>query len=330
MGAINTFLYSILNGINSIIGNYGWSIVIFTMIIKLLLLPLDLKSRKSMRRMSDLQPQVAKLQKKYANDKEKLNQKTAELYRKERISPLSGCLPMLLSFPVLIAMFAAMRMAANIELAKQTIDFILGGAQNQAWANQGWLWVKNLWMPDSPFAPFVAQGDQLKLIPVDIWKQVLTPDIVSQLAGVGITIDTITTDTYQVLLTQLQNSAAYTSLLTQWSSMPEINLLVFKLPIYSAHNGLFITPILAAVTQYLMTITQPQTPNPNSGKGTGQFMKYFFPLFSLYICSTFNAGFSIYWVASNLIAWGEGIVINKMYAKKAQTKTAIVSEDSLK
>ena len=94
--------------------------------------------------MSDLQPQISKLQKKYAGDKEKLNQKTAELYRKEHISPLSGCLPMLLSFPVLIAMFGAMRMAANMELAKQTIDFVLTGEQ----INQGWLWVKNLWMPD--------------------------------------------------------------------------------------------------------------------------------------------------------------------------------------
>ena len=99
MNAINTFLASILSGINVVVNNYGWSIVVFTILIKTILFPLDLKSRKSMRRMSMLQPQVAKLQKKYANDKEKLNQKTAELYRKERINPLSGCLPMLISFP---------------------------------------------------------------------------------------------------------------------------------------------------------------------------------------------------------------------------------------
>ncbi|MFH1512533.1 MAG: YidC/Oxa1 family membrane protein insertase [Bacillota bacterium] len=329
MGAINTFLYNILNGINSIIGNYGWSIVVFTMIIKLILLPLDLKSRKSMRRMSDLQPQVAKLQKKYANDKEKLNQKTAELYRKERISPLSGCLPMLLSFPVLIAMFGAMRMVANTELAKQTIDLALTGQQ----MNQGWLWVKNLWMPDSPFSSFVATEAELKLIPVDIWVSVIKSfpaDTVLALNNLGIAIDTINADTYKLLLAQLQNSEAYMQQLQHWATLPEINLLLFKLNIFAANNGFFITPVLAAVTQYLMTITQPQTPNPNSGKGTGQFMKYFFPIFSLYICSTFNAGFSIYWVASNLIAWGEGIVINKMYEKQAQHKTVIIQEDSLK
>ena len=326
MGAINTFLFNILSGINSFIGNYGWSIVIFTIIIKTLLLPLDFKSRKSMRRMSDLQPQVSKLQKKYANDKEKLNQKTAELYRKEHISPLSGCLPMLLSFPVLIAMFGAMRMVANTELAKQTIDFIVTGTQQ----NQGWLWVNNLWMPDSPFSTFVAQEAQLKIIPVDIWEKVLTPDVLNQLVGAGVTIDTIDTNTYQVLLTHLQGMDAYTAMLEKWSSLPEINLLVFKLEIFAKNNGLFITPILAAVTQFLMTLTQPQTTNATSSKGTGQFMKYFFPLFSLYICSTFNAGFSIYWVTSNLIAWGEGIIINKIMEKRALSTKTIIQEDGLK
>ena len=67
---MNDFLVAILNGINSVIHNYGWSMVVFTLLIKLILLPLDYKSRKSMRRMTRLQPQVAKLQKKYANDKE--------------------------------------------------------------------------------------------------------------------------------------------------------------------------------------------------------------------------------------------------------------------
>ena len=328
MGAVNTFLYNILNGINSFIGNYGWSIVVFTIMIKLLLLPLDFKSRKSMRRMSDLQPQISKLQKKYANDKEKLNQKTAELYRKEHISPLSGCLPMLLSFPVLIAMFGAMRMVANTELAKQTIDFVLTGQQ----VNQGWLWVKNLWMPDSPFSTFVATETQLKAIPVDIWEKVLTTDILSQLSALGITIDTIDTDTYQLLLSYLQSSETYNALLQPWATLPEINLLIIKLQFYASNNGFFITPVLAAVTQFLMTLSQPQTANMNAsgGKGTGQFMKYFFPLFSLYICSTFNAGFSIYWVTSNLIAWGLSFVINKTYDKKDQNSKTIIQEDSLK
>ena len=65
---------SVLNGIYSFVGNYGWSVVIFTLLVRLVLLPLDVKSRKSMRAMSKVQPKAMELQKKYANDKDKLNQ----------------------------------------------------------------------------------------------------------------------------------------------------------------------------------------------------------------------------------------------------------------
>ena len=72
---MNQFFANILTGINSLVGNYGWSMVIFTLLIKLLISPLDYKSRKGMRRTQMIQPQIAKLQQKYANDKDKLNQK---------------------------------------------------------------------------------------------------------------------------------------------------------------------------------------------------------------------------------------------------------------
>ncbi len=323
MNAINTFLAGILSGINVVVNNYGWSIVVFTMLIKLVLYPLDLKSRKSMRRMSMLQPQISKLQKKYANDKEKLNQKTAELYKKEHISPLSGCLPMLISFPVLIAMFAAMRMVANNALAKQAIDMITTGTQH----NESWLWVKNLWMPDSPFATMIADQNSLKQITADIWKNVyqsLSADQLSALANLKITADTINGET---IFAALQNSAAYANEMLTWSTMPEVNLLFVKLTIFAHNNGFFILPVLASVTQFLMTLTQPMTPTTtdaqgNPGSGTNKFMKWFFPLFSLYICSSYNAGFSIYWVAANLISWAEGLIMNKALDKQDKLRLA--------
>ena len=327
MDAINTFLAGILSGIDSVVHNYGWSIVVFTILIKLVLLPLDLKSRKSMRRMTSLQPQVAKLQKKYANDKEKLNQKTAELYRKERINPLSGCLPMLLSFPVLIAMFAAMRMVANLELAKQAIDLILPPHMQ---TSEGWLWVKNLWMPDSPFSAVIVDHTSLTQITQDIWNRVftsLTPEQVSGLANLQITATSISSDT---IYSALQQSPAYAEAMGYWATLPYVDLIFTKLYIFEHSNGYFILPVLAAVTQFLMTLTQPQTMSTsvdasgNPAAGTGKFMKWFFPLFSLYICSSYNAGFSLYWVMSNLIAWAQGIVINKFM--DAQDKQRSVSE----
>lgn len=327
---MNDFLVSILNGINSVIHNYGWSMVVFTLLIKLLILPLDYKSRKSMRRMTVLQPQMAKLQKKYANDKEKLNQKTAELYRREGVNPMSGCLPMLVSMAILFIMFAAMRTVANTELARQAIDLLTTGTQT----NEGWLWVKNIWMPDSPFYAVVADNANLQMIPADIWAKVfasLDAATVSSLAGFGIDAANISGNT---VFAALQTIPTYMQETQLWATMPKVNLIIANLSIYANNNGWFIMPILAAVTQYLMTITQPQAApaDPsNPAASTGKFMKYFFPLFSLWICASQNALFSLYWVVSNVFAWVQSVVMNKIFENMEKNqKPEAAGEGSLK
>lgn len=325
---MNDFLVAILNGINSVIHNYGWSMVVFTLLIKLLLLPLDYKSRKSMRRMTKLQPQIAKLQKKYANDKEKLNQKSAELYRREGVNPMSGCLPLLVSMVILFIMFAAMRTVANTEMASQALNLLTTGTQT----NESWLWIKNIWMPDSPFNPVIADSANLRIIPADIWAKVfssLDPASVTALAQYGIDAATISGDTVFAALQTLPIYAQETQL---WATMPQLNLLIVNLSIYAHNNGWFILPILAAVTQYLMTLSQPQTaadPN-NPAAGTNKFMKYFFPLFSLWICSSYNAIFALYWVVSNVFAWVQGLVMNRMFEKMEDNQLETAGEGTLK
>ncbi len=325
---MNDFLVAILNGINSVIHNYGWSMVVFTLLIKLILLPLDYKSRKSMRRMTRLQPQVAKLQKKYANDKEKLNQKTAELYRREGINPMSGCLPMLVSMVILFIMFAAMRTVANTEMASQALGLLTTGTQT----NESWLWIKNIWMPDSPFNPVIADSANLRIIPADIWAKVfasLDPASVTALAQYGIDAATISGETVFAALQTLPVYAQETQL---WTVMPQLNLLIVNLSIYAHNNGWFILPILAAVTQYLMTLSQPQPaadPN-NPAASTNKFMKYFFPLFSLWVCSSYNAIFALYWVVSNVFAWVQGLVMNKMFEKMDENQVETAGEGTLR
>ena len=325
---MNDFLVAILNGINSVIHNYGWSMVVFTLLIKLVLLPLDYKSRKSMRRMTKLQPQIAKLQKKYANDKEKLNQKSAELYRKEGINPMSGCLPMLVSMVILFIMFAAMRTVANTEMASQALGLLTTGTQT----NESWLWIKNIWMPDSPFNPVIADSANLRIIPADIWAKVfasLDPASVTALAQYGIDAATISGETVFAALQTLPVYAQETQL---WTVMPQLNLLIVNLSIYAHNNGWFILPILAAVTQYLMTLSQPQPaadPN-NPAASTNKFMKYFFPLFSLWVCSSYNAIFALYWVVGNVFAWVQGLVMNKMFEKMDENQVETAGEGTLK
>ena len=325
------FFANILTGINSLVGNYGWSMVIFTVLIKLLISPLDYKSRKGMRRTQLIQPEIAKLQKKYANDKDKMNQKMAELYRKENISPMSGCLPMLISMPLLFIMFAAMRNVANMELAKQAIDLLVSGVQT----NESWLWIQNIWMPDSPFYAAIADQQNLQIIPADIWTKVyasLTDATRASLEGLGINAGNISGASIFQLLQATEVYQAETAL---WHELPKLNLLITQLSIYAKPNGWFILPILACVTQLLMSATtqQPQQPAAEGQPDTGKFMKYFFPVFSLFICASSNASFALYWVVSNVFAWAEQLIFNKVFEiqdRKGNTGKSVKEEDSIK
>jgi YidC/Oxa1 family membrane protein insertase len=86
--------------------SYGLAIIIFTIIIKLVLLPLTIKQQKSSIKMQEMQPKIKEIQDKYKNDKERLNQETMKLYKDGGYNPLGGCLPLLVQFPILIALYS--------------------------------------------------------------------------------------------------------------------------------------------------------------------------------------------------------------------------------
>ena len=327
---MNEFLKGILDGINTVIGNYGWSIVVFSQLLRIVLLPVDNNSRVSMRKTTKLQPQLAALQKKYANDKEKLNRKMSELYKKEKINPLSSCLPMLLTLPILFAMWTALRIIANEQMVSQVFTIL----QGQTPTMEGWLWVKNLWMPDSPFAAAWPDLNSLQLIPADIWQNAY-----NALIAQGVTLPAeITYDfagnlqgTIQAIYAYMEKMPEY---VTATSNVPgwSFNLLLTQVDLKTMYNGFFILPILAAVTQYLMTVLQPTQPTGTENQqaaGTGNFMKWFFPLFSLFVCSSYNAAFSLYWVMGNIIAAVQNIGIN-WYLDNKEKREAAIGEGTVK
>lgn len=104
MGAISTLLGHIIKYIYDIVQNYGWAIIIFTIIVRVILLPLNIKQHKSMLKTKKISPLLAEIQEKYKNDKEKLGKETMNIYKKYKISPMAGCLPMLIQLPILIAL----------------------------------------------------------------------------------------------------------------------------------------------------------------------------------------------------------------------------------
>lgn len=325
---MNDFLKSILDGIHMLIPSYGWSLVAFTLLIKLCLLPLDYKSRKGMRKMSSLAPKQAELQKKYGHDQEKLQRKLQELYKKEGASPMSGCWPMLLTMPILFAMFAAMRYMANEQLVQQTFDILIHGEP----VLEPFLWIKNLWMPDSPFSAAWPNLTALQVVEEKQWLAIfntLTPDEVTALAT-AINIPDLSAASFVNSGNMLKDTiAAIGNTLTalpayveQTSVVPylRVNLLITEFAVVSGYNGFFILPLLSAVSQFVMSklqnATNPQpVPAANDEKAqqqqaTNGFMKWFFPIFSLWICASSNAGFALYWVVTNLFSLVSNQAIN--------------------
>lgn len=104
----NIFGY-LLNIINNFVGNYGLAIILFTVIIKIIMLPLSIKQQKTMKKSTKLQEEMKVLQFKYKNDPEKLNREMMDLYKKENMSPFSGCLSAIVQFILLISIFYMVR-----------------------------------------------------------------------------------------------------------------------------------------------------------------------------------------------------------------------------
>ena len=110
-------LVSLLNFSHSLTGNYGIDIILLTLLVKLAFFPLSNKSFKSMTEMRKLQPQLERLREQYQDDRERLNKEMMELYRRYKINPLGGCLPMLVQLPVFIGLYQALSHAIELRQA---------------------------------------------------------------------------------------------------------------------------------------------------------------------------------------------------------------------
>lgn len=135
INAIASFLGNILGYIYMVVPNFGVAIIILTLIFKLITFPLNNKQMESARRMQQLQPELKKIQQKYKDDKEKQNKAVAEFMQENQINPLAGCMPLLVQFPVLIAIFRLLQNAKDFGVTEipNFSEYLIPGFQ--AWGN---------------------------------------------------------------------------------------------------------------------------------------------------------------------------------------------------
>jgi len=144
LGAISKLLLSFMYGIHMIVPNWGWSIVIMTICIKMLFWPLSAKASRSQKRMAKIQEPMKALREKYKDNPQKFQREMLELFRKNQINPVAGCLPMVIQMPIFFGLFYMLRTASELR-------------------HESFLWVNDLSMPDT--LAYVA-GFPINLLPL--------------------------------------------------------------------------------------------------------------------------------------------------------------------
>lgn len=133
-------MFAVLSFLNNIVGNWGWTIIIFTILLKLVFFPLNQKAGKSMAHMKTMAPKIEAMKARYGDDKLKMNQAMMELYKTEKVNPLGGCLPIVVQIPFFIALYWVLLGAVEL--------------RNAPWMG----WISDLSTPDPFYVLPVIMG----------------------------------------------------------------------------------------------------------------------------------------------------------------------------
>ena len=308
------FLQSIITAINNIVGNYGIAVILFTILTRLALLPLDLKAKASTKKMTELNPEIQKINEKYKNDPEKKNKKTMELYQKHQVNPMGGCLPMLLQLPLMFAMFGALRAISSVQLQGFYVD-LLNFSNNSIGP------ILNEFIDKVQNSAAIKQnvGDILTGLFSNPNNERLINQLTEIMGGSNVTtlIDAIKGISTTQALDFLQASGSEIRFLwikNLWiADSPLRDIIGRTIPFmeggwYGSWNGLFILSGLAGITSYLqMKLTTPQGDNQQT-KGMGTIM----PIMSIWFTSMYTSAFSIYWVTSNIFQIVQQLIYDRI------------------
>lgn len=282
--------------LNNLVGNYGVAIFLFALVVKIILLPFQMKSKKSMMRMSALNPQIQALQKRHEGNPRKLQEETSKLYKEEHINPMSGCVWSLIPFPILIALYQAIRYPLTIMMRVPEELLASGGAIAEKLSQLGF---------SSAMNEAYIQLNQSQFI----------SEHFDQFAGLS---DKLVNINYKFLGFNL-------------GDMPKLKF--WEGGVTWAAIGLVLVPVVSAVLSWLQTkISQSTTPQSGDSKANDQSaqtmktMNLMMPLISLYIGFVMPAALGIYWIYTSLLALVQELILNKVYGKQIAAETAAREE----
>ena len=285
------------------------TILICTVVLKAITLFSDIKTRKSSAQMAAIQPEIQKLQKKYANDPQKAQQAQSKLMKERGVSMWSSCLPMLITMPLFFCFLAAFRFWGY----EETIRLLVEDNPAKILESFKFLWITNIWQPDSGLAPVVMKAkDFLSIAKLD---QLLylknNPGVWEKLVELGIAAANGVNEQGATIYTFLNTDAAQAAYTAAVQPLLDLHA--------GYSNGWFILPLLAGATNFLsswlMQRGQPKNPQTDS---TNKMMMWMFPIMSVWFCLTYNAAFALYWSISSICMIITNLVLNKKFPRAPQ------------
>lgn len=276
--------------------SYGMAIILFTLVIKLIMLPFQMKSKKSMMRMSRMSGRMQEIQKKYANNQTKQAEEMQKLYAEEGVSPMSGCLWSFLPLPILLALYSIIRQPIThfMMLSGDVVQDMVDAVSKAGLSLEGIAQMKD--------GAAVVRNGVTQLMPYGQINLVRT--IASQMPEVGESVPGWINMNYTSFGLDMAE--------TPWNMVKDFSLTW-------AAIGLILIPILAGGSQLLMTkITMKHQPQTDPSAASANRMMMFMPLFSVYIAFTMPAALGLYWIAQSGISAVQEYLMGKFFNKKLE------------
>lgn len=275
----------------NLVGNYGIAIFLFALIVKIIMLPFQMKTKKSMMRMAALNPQIQELQKRHEGNPKKLQEETAKLYKEEKVNPMSGCLWSLIPYPILLALYRAIRFPLTTMMGVSKDLLAEGGAILNKLTELG----------------FVASGKSTAYLQLE--QSEFISNHFADFAGLSDRLVNID----------------YSFLGLNMGSTPKV--FFWKDGLTWLSIGLFLIPIVSALLSWLqMKLSQKTNPAPatqNAQQATSmKTMNLMMPLISLWIGFSMPAALGMYWIFTSALAIVQELVLNKYYGKLIAAEAA--------
>ncbi len=298
---ITTPLGFIIEKIYNLVNNYGWAIIIFTIIIKMLILPLTIKSQKAMKKQQKIQPIIQDLQVKYKNDPEKLQTEMMKVYRENDVSMMGGCWPMLIQMPILIGLYQVIQRPLSYLM---NVDFNAADAIN-----------KTIELRRGMIAAGQNIGNLAKVSMEDLAN---TSQI--QLAKWSETIHgasdpwVINFDFLGMDLSNVPMMAVNAIFSGNFSDLSIVLLIL--IPILAVASTWFVSKQSQKMTQAKQTEEQKKKIETDPSAQMSKQMMLMMPIMTGIFTFTLPSGIGIYWIISNVMQIIQQFCLNKYFDTK--------------